>query len=147
LQRGLQRYRRHHHHALHGHAAMIHDYAAGRKLNTFERMLFSCAARDERLTLTFIAMATRNIAPTRALAASLPRVAMITARESITRYVGDQSVARDHLDGPQPNSLDRLTGRLARLPTGRDKGGSPVRSRAARRTVDRRVRGPSLSPR
>jgi menaquinone-9 beta-reductase len=85
LQRGLQRYRRHHHRALHGHAAMIHDYAGGRKLNAFERALFSRAAGDERLTLTFTAMATRNIAPARALAASLPRVAMITARESIAR--------------------------------------------------------------
>ncbi|MGA9314158.1 MAG: NAD(P)/FAD-dependent oxidoreductase, partial [Solirubrobacteraceae bacterium] len=85
LQRGLQRYRHHHHRALHGHAAMIHDYAGGRKLNAFERALFSRATGDERLTLTFTAMATRNIAPARALAASLPRVAMITARESIAR--------------------------------------------------------------
>jgi 2-polyprenyl-6-methoxyphenol hydroxylase-like FAD-dependent oxidoreductase len=91
LQRGLQRYRRHHHRALHGHAAMIHDYAGGRKLNAFERVLFSRTAGDERLTLTFTAMATRNIAPARALAASLPRVAMITARESIARSISDRS--------------------------------------------------------
>jgi 2-polyprenyl-6-methoxyphenol hydroxylase-like FAD-dependent oxidoreductase len=92
LQRGLQRYRRRHHHrALHGHAAMIHDYAGGRKLNALERLLFSRAARDERLTLTFTAMATRNIAPARALAASLPRVAMIAARESIERSFSDRS--------------------------------------------------------
>jgi len=88
LQRGLQRYRRRHSRALHGHAAMIHDYATGRKLNAVERVLFSRAARDERLTLTFTAMATRNITPARALAASLPRVAMITARESIARRIG-----------------------------------------------------------
>ncbi len=91
LQRGLQRYRRRYSRALHGHAAMIHDYAGGRKLNAVERVLFSCAARDERLALTFTAMATRNITPARALAASLPRVAMISARESIARRVGSQS--------------------------------------------------------
>ena len=90
LQRGLQRYRRRHSRALDGHAAMIHDYTAGRKFNLVERMLFSSAAHDERLTLTFTAMATRNIAPARALAASLPRVAMVTARESIARRVGSQ---------------------------------------------------------
>jgi 2-polyprenyl-6-methoxyphenol hydroxylase-like FAD-dependent oxidoreductase len=85
LERGLRRYRRRHSRALHGHAAMIHDYAGGRKLNAFERVLFSCAARDERLTLTFTAMATRNITPARAVVAALPRVAMFTARKAITR--------------------------------------------------------------
>jgi hypothetical protein len=78
----LQRYRRHRHHALHGHTAMIHNYTGARKLNFIERMLFSSAARDKRLTLTLTAMATRNTTPARALAASLPRVAMITARKS-----------------------------------------------------------------
>jgi hypothetical protein len=43
-------------------------------------------ALKDRQRLT--AMATRNIAPARALAASLPRVAMIAARESIARRVG-----------------------------------------------------------
>jgi hypothetical protein len=87
LKRSLQRYRRCHSRALRGHAAMIHDYTGGRKFNVFERKLIASAARDERLTLTFTAMATRNITPARALAASLPRVAMVTARESITRCV------------------------------------------------------------
>jgi flavin-dependent dehydrogenase len=91
LQRDLHRYRRRHHRALNGHAAMIHAYAGGRKLNATERVLFSRTARDERLTLTFTSMATRNIAPARALAASLPRVAMITARESIARSISDRS--------------------------------------------------------
>ena len=86
LKRGLQRYRRCHSRALHGHAAMIHDYTGGRKFNLVERMLISSAARDERLTLTFTAMATRNITPARALAIALPRVAMITARESIAPH-------------------------------------------------------------
>jgi menaquinone-9 beta-reductase len=87
LQRGLQRYRRRHSRALDGHAAMIHDYAAGRKLNAVERVLFSCAARDEHLTLTFTAMATRNITPARALVTALPRVAMVSARKSIAHRV------------------------------------------------------------
>ncbi len=91
LQRGLQRYRRCHSRALDGHAAMIHDYTTGRKFNLLERMLFASAARDERLKLTFTAMATRNIAPARALAASLPRVAMVSTRESIARCVGGRS--------------------------------------------------------
>ncbi len=95
LERGLRRYRRHHHRALHGHAAMIHDYATGRKLNAGERVLFSCAARDERLTLTFAAMMTRNITPARALSTALPRVAMLTARESILHSFGDRSPRTD----------------------------------------------------
>lgn len=91
LQRGLRRYRRCHSRALYGHAAMIYDYTTGRKFKAVERLLFSCVARDERLTLTFTAMATRNLAPTRALAASLPRVAMVSAHESIARRVGGRS--------------------------------------------------------
>jgi 2-polyprenyl-6-methoxyphenol hydroxylase-like FAD-dependent oxidoreductase len=87
LKRGLQRYRRRHSRALDGHAAMIHNYTGGRKFNAFERVLFSSAARDERLTLTFAAMMTRNITPARALAASLPRVAMLSARESLARRI------------------------------------------------------------
>jgi 2-polyprenyl-6-methoxyphenol hydroxylase-like FAD-dependent oxidoreductase len=91
LERSLRRYRRRHSRALDGHAAMIHDYTGGRKFNAFERVLFSSTALDERLTLTFTAMATRNIAPARALAASLPRVAMVIARESIARSVDGRS--------------------------------------------------------
>jgi len=95
LERGLQRYRRRHSRALDGHAAMIHHYTAGRKFNLVERMLFSSAAHDERLTLTFTAMATRNITPARALVASLARVAMVTARESIAHSFGDRSPRTD----------------------------------------------------
>ncbi|HWY89627.1 MAG TPA: NAD(P)/FAD-dependent oxidoreductase [Solirubrobacteraceae bacterium] len=97
LQRALQRYSRRHSRGLDGHAAMIHDYTTGRKFNAIERALFSCAARDERLTLTFTAMATRNITPTRALTAALPRVATLSARESIARRVGIRS-RRTHVE-------------------------------------------------
>lgn len=83
LTRALKRYRRHHSRALRGHAAMIHDYAGGRKFNAVERVLLACAARDERLTLTFTAMATRNVVPARAVVASLPRVAIVGTRESL----------------------------------------------------------------
>jgi menaquinone-9 beta-reductase len=83
LHEGLKRYRRHRSRALRGHAAMIHDYTGGRKLNAIERALFSAATHDERLTRTFTAMVTRNIAPARALATALPRAAWVGTRNAL----------------------------------------------------------------
>lgn len=84
LTHGLKRYRRHRSRALRAHAAMIHDYASGRKLNAVERGIFASAAHDERLARTFTAIATRNITPARALATSLPRAAWVSARHALT---------------------------------------------------------------
>ncbi len=45
----------------------MYDYADGRKFNLPERLLFSAAARDERLARTFQAFGSRNIGPLRAM--------------------------------------------------------------------------------
>ncbi|HWG09412.1 MAG TPA: NAD(P)/FAD-dependent oxidoreductase [Solirubrobacteraceae bacterium] len=72
LARGLKRYRRRHARALRGHAAMIYDYAGGRTFNPGERMLFSAATFDERVSGVMEAFGTRNIGPARMLATGAP---------------------------------------------------------------------------
>ena len=69
---GLARYRRAHRRALRGHAAMIYDYADGRKFNRGERVLFSAAAKDERVARVFEAFGSRNIGPARMFATGVP---------------------------------------------------------------------------
>lgn len=85
LERGLRRYRRRHSRALRGHALMIHDYATGRSFTPPERMLFGSVARDERLSRTFEAFGTRNIGPARLFASTLPRIALLGARQSLRK--------------------------------------------------------------
>jgi menaquinone-9 beta-reductase len=81
LARGLRRYRRRHRLGLGGHAAMIYDYAGGRRLNPGERFLFSAIPRgDERLDRTFEAFGTRSIGPARMFASAVPRAALVHAR-------------------------------------------------------------------
>jgi 2-polyprenyl-6-methoxyphenol hydroxylase-like FAD-dependent oxidoreductase len=81
LRRGLRRYRRRHARALRGHAAMIHDYAGGRRLNAGERFLFSAATSyDERLGRTFEAFGTRSIGPGRMFVTAVPRALLVHAR-------------------------------------------------------------------
>jgi len=46
----LKRYRRLHRRHLRGHAFFIHDYATARRFNPAERLLFSAAARDRKLS-------------------------------------------------------------------------------------------------
>jgi 2-polyprenyl-6-methoxyphenol hydroxylase-like FAD-dependent oxidoreductase len=82
LRRGLARYRRRHTRALRGHAMMIYDYATGRKFSPVERLLFSGAARDERLAGVMEAFGTRNIGPLRMMAAGLPLAALAAARRA-----------------------------------------------------------------
>jgi 2-polyprenyl-6-methoxyphenol hydroxylase-like FAD-dependent oxidoreductase len=80
LEAGLGRYRRRHGRALRGHAAVIYDYADGRKMNSGERMLFSAAARDERVAGIFEAFGTRNVGPARTFTKGLPLAAVVHAR-------------------------------------------------------------------
>lgn len=80
LARGLRRYRRRHARRLRGHAAMIYDYAGGRKFNAFEKMFFSAAARDEGVARTFQAFGSRQIGPAHMLASALPRMALAGVR-------------------------------------------------------------------
>jgi 2-polyprenyl-6-methoxyphenol hydroxylase-like FAD-dependent oxidoreductase len=95
LEQGLRRYRRRHARGLRGHAAMIHDFAGGRKLKAPERLLFGAAARDEPLARRFEAFGTRNIGPTRMFATTLPRVALLSVRQGLRRGPSAKQVVLD----------------------------------------------------
>jgi 2-polyprenyl-6-methoxyphenol hydroxylase-like FAD-dependent oxidoreductase len=82
LQAGLTRYRRRHRRGLRGHAAIINEYASGRKMRPGERLIFSAAARDRRLAERFEAFGTRSIGPARFFASALPRSIAVNARHS-----------------------------------------------------------------
>jgi 2-polyprenyl-6-methoxyphenol hydroxylase-like FAD-dependent oxidoreductase len=83
LERGLKRYRRRYARGLSGHTRMILGYSSGRKLDAGERLLFSAAARDERIAATFEAFGSRNIGPVRMLASALPRALLVNARHKL----------------------------------------------------------------
>jgi 2-polyprenyl-6-methoxyphenol hydroxylase-like FAD-dependent oxidoreductase len=84
-ERGLKRYRRLHSRHLRGHAFFIHDYSTGRRFNPAERLLFSAAARDRKLSVSFDRYATRQIGPARMMAAMLPRSLFVNARHALAR--------------------------------------------------------------
>jgi 2-polyprenyl-6-methoxyphenol hydroxylase-like FAD-dependent oxidoreductase len=85
LARGLTRYRRRHARALRGHSMMIYDYATGRRFTPPERLLFSGAARDERLAGVMEAFGSRNIGPLRMMVAAMPLAALAGVRHSLRR--------------------------------------------------------------
>jgi menaquinone-9 beta-reductase len=91
LARGLKRYRRRHARALRGHAAMIYDYAGGRKFSAPERLLFSTATYDERMSAVMEAFGTRNIGPAQMLARGVPLAAIARARRVVSRRSGRRS--------------------------------------------------------
>ena len=97
LARGLRRYRRRHARGLRGHAATIYDYAGGRKLNPGERMLFSTATYDPRVSAIMEAFGSRNIGPLQMLARGIPRAALARGR----RAIGGRDRTRS---GPVPAS-------------------------------------------
>jgi 2-polyprenyl-6-methoxyphenol hydroxylase-like FAD-dependent oxidoreductase len=88
LERSLKRYRRRHARALRGHAQMIYDYAGGRRFNPAERLLFSAAARSERLAGTFEGFGSRNIGPARMLASAVPGSLVVNARHALAGAAG-----------------------------------------------------------
>lgn len=63
LRDGLARYRRRFRRGLNGHAALIHDYATGRRFSVPERVLFSAAAYDPKVGAAFNRFGTRNAGP------------------------------------------------------------------------------------
>jgi menaquinone-9 beta-reductase len=79
LQAGLTRYRRRHRRGLRGHAAIINDYASGRRMSAGERLIFSAAARDKKVAENFDAFGTRSIGPARFFASTLPRALAVNA--------------------------------------------------------------------
>jgi 2-polyprenyl-6-methoxyphenol hydroxylase-like FAD-dependent oxidoreductase len=85
LQAGLARYRRRHRSGLRGHAALINEYASGRKMSPGERLIFSAAARDRRVAETFDAFGTRCIGPSRAFASMIPRAVAVNTRHALGR--------------------------------------------------------------
>ena len=93
LAQGLKRYRRRHARGLRGHAALMYDYAGGRKISPPERLLFSSAARDERLARTFEAFGTRSIGPARMFATVVPRAIYVNTRHALAHRGGGGSGA------------------------------------------------------
>jgi 2-polyprenyl-6-methoxyphenol hydroxylase-like FAD-dependent oxidoreductase len=93
LAQGLKRYRRRHARGLRGHAALMYDYAGGRKISPPERLLFSSAARDERLARTFEAFGTRSIGPARMFATTVPRAVYVNTRHALAQRGGRGSGA------------------------------------------------------
>jgi 2-polyprenyl-6-methoxyphenol hydroxylase-like FAD-dependent oxidoreductase len=85
LPAALKRYRRRHARGLRGHAAMIYDYAGGRKFNASERLLFSTATFDRRLATVMDAFGSRNIGPLKMISRGIPLAAMARARRSLSR--------------------------------------------------------------
>jgi 2-polyprenyl-6-methoxyphenol hydroxylase-like FAD-dependent oxidoreductase len=63
LRDGLASYRRRFRRGLGGHAALIHDYATGRRFSVPERVLFSAAAYDPKVGTAFSRFGTRNAGP------------------------------------------------------------------------------------
>lgn len=84
LERGLARYRRRHRRELRLHAFQIHDYATGRRFGLPERILFSAAAADPKLAARFDEFGTRQVRPARALARTMPRALVVSARRALT---------------------------------------------------------------
>jgi len=60
---GIERYRKRHRSGLLGHFLMTSDYATGRRFNPLERLLFSAAARDDRVADEFAAFGGRSVRP------------------------------------------------------------------------------------
>jgi 2-polyprenyl-6-methoxyphenol hydroxylase-like FAD-dependent oxidoreductase len=83
LDRGLKRYRRRHSRHLRGHAFLIHDYSTARRFNPAERMIFSGAARDDKLAVCFDRFATRQVGPARMMATTMPRSLYVNARHAL----------------------------------------------------------------
>lgn len=83
LEQSLERYRRRHKRGLHGHTSLILTYSNGRAFNPGERLLFSAAARDERLAQIFEAFGTRTIGPARTFATAIPRALYVNARHAL----------------------------------------------------------------
>jgi 2-polyprenyl-6-methoxyphenol hydroxylase-like FAD-dependent oxidoreductase len=108
LAQALKRYRRRHARGLRGHAMLLYDYASGRKLIPPERLLFSSAARDERLARTFEAFGTRSIGPARMFATTVPRAVFVNTRHALARRghgtaasaeYGSRTLAKERSDG------------------------------------------------
>jgi 2-polyprenyl-6-methoxyphenol hydroxylase-like FAD-dependent oxidoreductase len=93
--RGLARYRRRFARGLRGHAAMIHDYAGGRRFTPPERLLFSAASESERLAEVMEAFGTRSMGPAQMMLRGMPLALLVGARRALARRgpAGPQAAA------------------------------------------------------
>ncbi|HET6447817.1 MAG TPA: NAD(P)/FAD-dependent oxidoreductase [Conexibacter sp.] len=89
LDAGLQRYRKRHARGLRGHAWLMVDYARGRRFEPTERLIFSAAARDERVASLFEPFGTRQIGPARAFPRLVPLALAAHARGVRSRRNSD----------------------------------------------------------
>ncbi len=88
LDAGLRRYGRRHARHLRGHAAMMYDYAGGRRFNAVERLLFSAATYDAGVARIMEAFGTRNIGPARMVLSASPRAALAAVGHAIAGRSG-----------------------------------------------------------
>jgi 2-polyprenyl-6-methoxyphenol hydroxylase-like FAD-dependent oxidoreductase len=84
---GLASYRRRFRRGLRGHAALIHDYATGRRFSPPERVLFSAAAYDPEVGASFSRFGTRNAGPA-SLVPTYGRALVVHARRRLGRAGG-----------------------------------------------------------
>ena len=94
LAAGLERYRRRHAKGLKGHTAVMLDYSSGRRFNPGERLIFSAAAKDDRVAAIFEAFGSRRIGPERAFPRLIPLSLAAHARGALAR--------RGEADAPPP---------------------------------------------
>ena len=83
LEAGLQRYRKRHARGLRGHAMVMVDYARGRRFTPTERLVFSAAARDQRVAGLFERFGSRQIGPASAFPRLLPMSLAAHARHAV----------------------------------------------------------------
>lgn len=79
----LERYRRRHARGLRGHTFVMLDYANGRRFNPGERLVFSAAAKDERVARAFEQLGTRQVGPARAFSRAVPLALAAHVRERV----------------------------------------------------------------
>jgi 2-polyprenyl-6-methoxyphenol hydroxylase-like FAD-dependent oxidoreductase len=99
LSKGLARYRRRFGRGLRGHAAMIHDYARGRRFTPPERLLFSAASESERLAEVMEAFGTRSMGPAQMMLRGMPLALLVGARRALGRRGGPLRPAAAHSGG------------------------------------------------
>ena len=83
LEKGLKHYRRLHKRKLRGHTFLVNDYATGRPMQPGEKLLFSAAARDDKVAIDFDAFGTRRVGPAKSFAKIVPRAVYVNARHSL----------------------------------------------------------------
>lgn len=85
LDRALTRYSLRHRRDLAGFAWASHDYATGRRFTPFERMLFSAATRDAKVSGDVMAIAGKTMTFEKIVPTLVPRAAAVNVRHALRR--------------------------------------------------------------